>query len=66
MAFRQPAAAAVELVTLAPKPSAANAAEFELVTDKFALSSLCSVITPPLMVEGLEVPVMESIFDSNV
>src|SRR5450631_4449088 len=53
-------------VTVGPKPSAANAAEFELVTDRLAASSVCSAITPPLMVDGLEVPVIESIFDNSV
>ena len=37
----------------APKPSAANAAVFELVTDRFAPLPPCSVIAPPLTVEGL-------------
>ena len=53
-------------VTVEPKPSEANAAEFELVTDRFAPLSLFSVITPPLMVDGVVVPVIESIFVSSV
>src|ERR1035437_2357953 len=50
----------------APKPSAANAAAFELVTAKFAALSVCSAITPPPTVDGVEVPVIESIFASSV
>ena len=53
-------------VTLEPRPSDANAAGFELVTVRFAPLSVCSVITPPLMVDGVEVPVMELIFVSSV
>ena len=53
-------------VTVAPKPSAPSAAVFELVTFRLAALSVCSVITPPLMVDGVEVPVIESIFDSSV
>ena len=45
-------------VTVAPKPSAPNAAAFELVTLRLAALSVCSVITPPLTVEGVEVPVI--------
>ncbi len=48
-------------VTVPLKPSAANAAEFELVTVRLAALSVCSVITPPLTVDGVEVPVIESI-----
>src|SRR5580704_17175781 len=44
----------------APRPSAANAAEFELVTVSFAPVLLFSVITPPLMVDGTVVPVSAS------
>ena len=51
---------------MAPKPSAASAAGFELVTDKLAASSVRSAITPPLTVDGFEVPVIESIFDNSV
>src|SRR5690348_5940256 len=47
-------------------PSAVNAAAFELVTDRLAALSVCSVITPPLIVEGVELPVIESILDKSV
>src|SRR6185312_15948745 len=53
-------------VTGPAKPSAPNAAAFELVTERVAASSVCSVMTPPLTVEGVDVPVMASIFDSRV
>ena len=53
-------------VTVAPKPSDANAAVFELVTVRLAPSPPCSVIAPPLMVDGVVVPVIESIFASSV
>ncbi len=46
-------------VTVGPKPSAPSAAVFELVTFRLAALSVCSVITPPLTVEGVEVPVIE-------
>src|SRR5450755_2902213 len=46
----------------APRPRAANAAAFELVTVRLAPMLLRSVITPPLMVDGTVVPVSESIF----
>ena len=36
------------------------------MTDRLAALSVCSVITPPLTVEGVEVPVIESIFVSSV
>ena len=52
-------------VTVAPKPSAANAAVFELVTVRSAALPPCSIIAPPLTVEGLVVPVIELIFCSN-
>src|ERR1700722_7776642 len=52
--------------TLEPKPSAANAAGFELVTVRLALLPPNSVTAPPLTVEGVAVPVIESIFDNNV
>src|SRR3954470_19775698 len=48
-------------VTLGPKPRARKAAAFELVAVKLAALSVRSLITPPLTVEGLEVPVIESI-----
>jgi len=51
---------------VAPKPSDANAAVFELVTVRSVPLPPCSVIAPPLMVEGFVVPVIESIFVSNV
>ena len=41
-------------VAVAPKPSAANAAAFELVTVRLAASPPCSVITPPLTVDGVD------------
>ena len=53
-------------VTVAPKPSDANAAVFELVTVRSVPLPPCSVIAPPLMVEEFVVPVIESIFVSNV
>src|SRR5512140_3619225 len=46
----------------APKPSAANAAAFELVTVRLAPMLLRSAIAPPLMVDGTVVPVIASIF----
>ena len=45
-------------VTVDGKPSAASAVAFELVTDKLAALSVCSVTTPPLTVDGVEVPVI--------
>src|SRR5436309_14764902 len=48
-------------VTLAPKPRARKAAAFELVAVRLAALSVWTLITPPLIVEGIEVPVMESI-----
>jgi len=48
------------------KPSAAKVAGFELVTDRLAAFSVCSVMAPPSMVEGVEVPVIESILDNSV
>ena len=53
-------------VAFGGKPSAANAAVFELVIDKSVPLPPCSVITPLLTVEGLMVPVIESIFASSV
>src|SRR5450631_666610 len=53
-------------VTVGPQPSAASAAGFELVTDRLAASSVRSATTPPLTVDGFEVPVIESIFDNSV
>src|ERR1700681_4741606 len=49
-----------------PKPSAANAAEFELVTGRLAPMLLRNAIAPPLMVDGTVVPVSESIFVNSV
>src|SRR5579864_3374513 len=48
------------------KPSAAKAAAFELVTERVAALSVCSVTTPPDTVDGVEVPVMESILLNSV
>ena len=48
------------------KPSAANAAAFELVTVRLSPSPPCSAIAPPVTVEGVVVPVIESIFASSV
>ena len=59
-------AGAAVAVPVAPKPSAANAAVFELVTVRSSPSPPCSVIAPPLMVEGFVVPLIESIFASSV
>src|SRR3954462_1910244 len=56
----------VAAVAVVLKPSAANAAVFELETERLAASSVCSEITPPLTVDGVEVPVIESIFFSSV
>ena len=53
-------------LTVAPKPSAANAAVFELVTVRSVPLPPCSVIAPPLTVEGLLVPVIELILASSV
>src|SRR5258708_3095075 len=53
-------------VAVAGRPSAANAGPFELVTDRLAALSVCSVITPPETVDGVEVPVIESIFERSV
>ena len=53
-------------VAVALKPSAAKAAVFELETDRLSPSPPCSAITPPVMVEGVEVPVIELIFASSV
>src|SRR6476620_7540136 len=53
-------------VTVGVKPSAANAVAFELVTDRFEVVPVCSVIAPQAMVEGFAVPVMESILASIV
>ena len=53
-------------VTVPVKPSAANAVEFELVTDRSEVVPECSVIAPPEMVDGIAVPVMESILASSV
>src|SRR5438445_7324052 len=53
-------------VTVPENPRAANAAAFELVTERLAASSVCSVITPPLTIEGVEVPVIWSILESSV
>src|SRR5215212_2555165 len=52
-------------VTVGPNPSARKAAELELVTVMLAALSVWSLVTPPLMVEGIEVPVIESILVSS-
>src|SRR6516165_8228331 len=52
-------------VAVPEKPSAANAAAFELETDSVAASSVLSVIAPPWTVEGVEVPVIWSIVLSS-
>ena len=61
-----PAAVVVVAALPAPKPNAPSAAcafgsEDEAVIDKLAALSVCNVMTPPLTVEGVEVPVIESI-----
>ena len=48
------------------RPSAVNAAEFVVVTVRLDPALLRSVITPPLTVDGIVVPVIESIFASIV
>ena len=53
-------------VTVAGKPSAPNADAFELVTVRFDVVPVCSVIAPPATVEGFAVPVIESILASSV
>src|SRR5215213_851366 len=52
-------------VTLGPNPSARKAGAFELVAVRLAALSVLSLITPPLTVEGMEVPVIESILASS-
>ena len=47
------------------KPSAENALEFELVTERSEVVPECSVMAPPEMVDGIAVPVIESIFASK-
>src|SRR4051812_20351306 len=54
-------------LTMAPKPSAANAAALELVTVRLAPSAPCSSIAPLLpTVEEFFAPVIESILASRV
>ena len=58
-----PAAVVVVAALPAPKPNAPSAAcafgsEDEAVIDKLAALSACNVMTPPLTVEGVEVPVI--------
>ena len=62
----RPAAAAGPRSRSRRSRARASAAGFELVTVRLAALSVCSVITPPLTVDGVEVPVIESIFDSSV
>src|SRR5689334_9372553 len=52
-------------VTVPEKPKAAKAAVFELDTESVEALSVCRVMTPPLIVEGVEVPVIASIFESS-
>src|SRR5215210_904384 len=52
-------------VTLGANPSARKVGQFELVTVRLAALSVWSLITPPLTVEGMEVPVIESILASS-
>src|SRR3954447_2471523 len=56
----------VGAVTVPENPSADKAPAFELDTEKLAASSVRKVITPPLTVDGFEVPLSTSIFDSSV
>src|SRR4029077_14861408 len=46
------------------KPSDGSRDRVELVTDRLPASSVCSVMTPPLTVEGVDVPVTWSILDN--
>src|SRR6187399_2646047 len=48
------------------KPSAANAAAFELEIVRLAPSPPCNATTPPATVDGVPVPVIESILASKV
>ncbi len=50
---------------MAPKPSAANAVALELVKMRLGPLPLCNVMAPPLMVEALVVPEIESILASS-
>src|SRR6185312_1106948 len=52
-------------LTVPVKPSAVKAVAFELVTESVEASSVCSVMTPPWIVDGVDVPVIWSIFDSS-
>src|SRR5712672_1158563 len=52
-------------VTAAPKPSAANAVALELVKVRLVPLPPCNVMAPPLMVEALVVPEIESILASS-
>src|ERR1700739_1854565 len=59
-------AAVVAPVTGALKPSAARAPEGELETETPPLASSFNVTTPPLIVDGVPVPLIASIFDNTV
>ena len=48
------AAAAARAVTVPVKPSAANAAVFVLVIERSEVVPVCSVIAPPLIVDGCQ------------
>ncbi len=52
-------------VAVPVKPRAANAVEFELVTERSAVVPVCNVIEPAVMVDGIAVPVIESILASK-
>ena len=53
-------------VTVPVKPSAANAAVLLLVTDRSEVVPECSVIEPPVIADGIAVPVIASILASKV
>ena len=53
-------------VTVPVKPSAAKAAVLLLVTERLETVPECSVIEPPLIVDGIAVPVSASILPSKV
>src|SRR2546421_11607391 len=56
----------IAAVTLGANPSASKAAAFELVAVRLAALSVLSLITPPVTVEGIEVPVVEAILAKRV
>src|SRR4029453_3663368 len=53
-------------LAVALKPSAANAAAFELEIVRLAPSPPCNATTPPATVDGVQVPVIKSILASKV